>query len=62
MLDSRIEIVIVTGHPDFDPDDLAYRVPPPHKLLYVQKPLLPQEIIRFASTLTAKWQTELEGT
>ena len=60
MLDSRIEIVIVTGHPDFDPDDLAYRVPPPHKLLYVQKPLLPQEIIRFASTLTAKWRTELE--
>ena len=57
-LDSRIEIVMVTGQPDFDPEVLTYRVPPPHKLLYVQKPLLPREIVRFTSTLTAKWRTE----
>ena len=59
-LDSRIEIVIVTGQTDFDLDDLTYRISPPHKLLFLQKPLVPREIIRFASTLTSKWRTEQE--
>jgi len=53
--DPHIEIVIVTGFSDIDPNDIARRVPPVDKLLYLQKPFLPQEIRHFASALGAKW-------
>jgi diguanylate cyclase (GGDEF)-like protein/PAS domain S-box-containing protein len=59
-LDPHIEIVIVTGYSDIHPRDIAQRVLPAHKLLYIQKPFHPQEITQFASALGSKWQTEYE--
>jgi PAS domain S-box-containing protein len=59
-LDANIEIVIVTGHTDIHPRDISYRVPPVHKLLYIQKPFQPREILQFASSLTMKWNLECE--
>jgi len=57
-LDPDVEIVIVTAFSDYQPDDIAARVPPAHKLLYLQKPVYPQELAQFARALGAKWQTE----
>ena len=59
-LDSDIEIVISTGYSDTHPRDIARRVPPVHKLLYLQKPFYSQEIYQFASSLSMKWHTECE--
>ncbi|MCP4400764.1 MAG: EAL domain-containing protein [bacterium] len=58
--DPHIELVIVTGYSDLHPRDIAHRVPPPYKLLYLQKPFHSQEIYQFASTLGTKWRTECE--
>ena len=58
--DSNIEIVIFTGYSDTHPRDITRRVPPAHKLLYIQKPFNSQEIYQFASALSMKWHTECE--
>ncbi|HNT36621.1 MAG TPA: diguanylate cyclase [bacterium] len=58
VLDPFINIVIVTGYSDVDPLEIARRVPPADKLLYVQKPFHVHEIRQFASALTAKWLLE----
>jgi two-component system NtrC family sensor kinase len=57
-LDPRIEIVIATGYADVDPRLIAQRVPPAHKLLYLQKPCHLQEVFHFAFALYAKWEAE----
>ena len=57
-LDPNIQIVIITGHSDFDVCEIAERVPPEDKLLFLQKPVHSQEITQFALALTAKWQSE----
>jgi len=57
-LDPHIEIVIVTGYSDVPTEELVQRVPPADKLLYLQKPLHPQEIWQFATALVSKWHTE----
>jgi len=57
-LDPNIEIVIVTGYSDVDPKNISHRIPPAHKLLYIQKPFHPQEIFQFASAFGSKWQME----
>jgi signal transduction histidine kinase len=59
-LDPNIEIVMVTGYSHHNIGDIAPRVPPAHKLLYIQKPFHPQEIYQFAAALSAKWQMENE--
>jgi len=59
-LDPNIEIVMVTGHTDIHPRDISSRVPPVHKLLYIQKPFQPREILQFASSLSMKWNLERE--
>ena len=59
-LDPNIEIIIVTGYSDIHPRDIARRVPPTHKLLYLQKPFHSREIYQFASALSMKWHTERE--
>ena len=59
-LDDNIEILIMTGYSDVHPSDITRRVPPVHKLLYVQKPFYIQEIYQFASALSMKWHTERE--
>ncbi|SPD74924.1 putative PAS/PAC sensor hybrid histidine kinase [uncultured Desulfobacterium sp.] len=57
-LDKDVEIVIVTAFSDIDSKDISRRVPPAHKLLYIQKPFHPQEIRQFTSALCAKWRLE----
>ena len=52
------QIVIVTGYSDIDSAEIEKRVPPPDRLLYLQKPFHPFEIRQFASTLAARWQVE----
>jgi DNA-binding NarL/FixJ family response regulator len=53
-----VNFVIVTGFFDIDPREIALRIPPEDKLLYVQKPFHVQEIRQFASSLGAKWHSE----
>jgi signal transduction histidine kinase len=60
MLDQNIEIVIVTGYSDIEPQTIARRVLPAHKLLYIHKPFHPSEILQFAAALSAKWRMEGE--
>ncbi len=59
-LDPYIEIVLVTAYLDIKLTDIAHRVPPAHKLLYIQKPFQPQVIHQFASALGSKWRIEHE--
>lgn len=57
-LDPNIQIVMMTGYSDFDITEIAHRVPPEDKLLYIQKPVHSKEIRQFALALTAKWQSD----
>ena len=57
-LDPFVNFVIVTGFFDTDPREIATRIPPEDKLLYVQKPLHLPEILQFAISLGAKWRAE----
>lgn len=59
-LDPYTEIVMVTGYADTKPEEIASRVPPTDKLLYLQKPFHNQEIQHFASALSAKWRSGME--
>jgi PAS domain S-box-containing protein len=59
-LDPDVEVVIITGYSDSYPTDLVHRIPPAHKLLYLQKPIHIQEIFQFISALSMKWHTECE--
>ena len=56
-LDPYVEIVIVTGYSDVPPEEIARRVPPVDRLLYLHKPFNTYEIRQFAFALSAKWQT-----
>ncbi len=57
-IDPNIQIVMMTGYSDFDISEIAHRVPPEDKLLYLQKPIHSQEIQQFALALTAKWESD----
>lgn len=57
-IDPAVQIVVVTAFTDVDPLTIARRVPPIDKLLYIQKPFHPQEILQFATSLCAKWRAE----
>jgi two-component system cell cycle sensor histidine kinase/response regulator CckA len=59
-LDPLVEIVIVTAYTDIHPRDISHRIPPQGKLLYLQKPFHPEEIIQFACALGSKWMMERE--
>ena len=59
-LDPDIQIVIVTGYSDIDPEEISSRVPPEDKLLYIQKPVHAQELRQLASTLTHKWFVDMQ--
>lgn len=54
-LDPYVHIVIVTAYSDFDPEDIARRVPPSDRLLYLEKPFHATEIRRFLWALSTKW-------
>ena len=59
-LDKDVEIVIVTAFSDIHPYEIMRRVPPAHKLLYLQKPCYVLEIRHMARSLSAKWAMERE--
>ncbi|MEE9527277.1 MAG: HD domain-containing phosphohydrolase, partial [Syntrophobacteria bacterium] len=59
-LDPYTEIVMITGYSDTKPDEIASRVPPTDKLLYLQKPFHNLEIQHFAASLSTKWLGEKE--
>ncbi|HOW69419.1 MAG TPA: response regulator [Phycisphaerae bacterium] len=59
-MDPDLQIVIVTAFSDTAPKEIAARVPPVDKLLYLQKPFSPYEIEHCAHALTAKWRRERE--
>jgi PAS domain S-box-containing protein len=57
-LDPMVQIVCITAYSDVDPREISARIPPADKLLYLQKPFDPQEIIQLAWSLAAKWKAE----
>ncbi len=57
-LDPGINIVVVTGYRTTQDGEVANRGPISDKLLYLQKPFHYQEIIQFATALSAKWKAE----
>jgi DNA-binding CsgD family transcriptional regulator/DNA-binding response OmpR family regulator len=57
-IDESINFVIVTGLMGADAQEIAQKVPPADKLLFVQKPLHVQEIRQFAEAMGAKWRSE----
>src|SRR5512133_2220343 len=57
-LDHQINIVFVTGYSDMPLEQIASRVPPADKLLYLQKPLHAAELKQFANALSGKWMAE----
>jgi len=57
-LDPSVQIVIVTSFSEVEPAAIASRVPPADKLLFIQKPFHPGEILQFATSLCAKWRAE----
>ena len=59
-IDPHVNIAIVTGFSDFDPKVIAEKVPPVDKLLYLRKPLHPEEIRHLAVSLSEKWIVERE--
>lgn len=59
-IDPYVEIVIVTGYSDIHPREIARKVPPAHKLLYLQKPFHTYELEQFAFSLSVKWNSEKE--
>jgi two-component system cell cycle response regulator len=58
LISPHTQIVMVTGFDNIDPVEIQERVPPPDRLLYLQKPFHPYEIRQFASTLAARWKAE----
>lgn len=56
--DPHIELVIMTGFSDITVTEIEGRIPPPHKLLYMQKPFHVPELVHLAGALSAKWDTE----
>jgi HD-GYP domain-containing protein (c-di-GMP phosphodiesterase class II) len=57
-LDPLVNIVVVTGYRTPPDSDMVNRANISDKLLYLQKPFHPQEIIQFATALSAKWKAE----
>ncbi len=59
-IDPDAGIVLVTGQARVNILETARSVLPADKLLYLQKPFYPQEILQFASALSEKWRVERE--
>jgi two-component system cell cycle sensor histidine kinase/response regulator CckA len=59
-IDPSVTIIIVTAYSDVDPRAIEGRVPPPDKLLYIQKPITSPEIRQFVSSMGKKWMVEKE--
>ena len=59
-LDPLTNIVLVSGFMRTSPGKSAKKSGGADKLLYLQKPFHRQEILQFATALSAKWQAEVE--
>jgi two-component system, cell cycle sensor histidine kinase and response regulator CckA len=59
-MDPQVEIVVVTGFSDYHPKEISVKVPPAHKLLYMNKPYRIDEIFQTISCLSSKWENERE--
>lgn len=57
-IDPYINFVIVTGMPDIDLNEIASRIPPEDKILYIQKPFHFLELRQFATALSMRWRLE----
>jgi HD-GYP domain-containing protein (c-di-GMP phosphodiesterase class II) len=57
-IDPAANIVLVTGYIGSDSDNLPRHLNFCDRLLFLQKPFHPQEIVQCASALSAKWQAE----
>jgi HD-GYP domain-containing protein (c-di-GMP phosphodiesterase class II) len=57
-LDPRINTVVVTGYRSINSNNTTRQSRFSDKLLYLQKPFHPREIIQFATALGIKWQAE----
>ena len=57
-LDPRIITVVVTGYRSTNTASIDRQARFSDKLLYLQKPFHPREIIQFATALSIKWQAE----
>lgn len=57
-LDPHINTVVVTGYRGTNPSHSTQQTRFSDKLLYLQKPFHPREIIHFATALSIKWQAE----
>ncbi|MCX7591397.1 MAG: ATP-binding protein [Kiritimatiellae bacterium] len=60
-LDPAVNIVLVTGFDDVEPERVAQRIPPPDRLLYMRKPFAPAELRQLALALAAKYSLEKRG-
>jgi putative nucleotidyltransferase with HDIG domain len=59
-LDPLANIVLISGFMRTSPGKSAKKSGGPDKMLYLQKPFHRQEILQFATALSAKWQAEVE--
>ncbi len=59
-LDPYTNIVLVSGFMRAGPEKLTNRTAASDRLLYLQKPFHRQEILQFATALSAKWLAEIE--
>jgi len=57
-LDPYVHILFVTAFTDVDPAQIAGKIPPADRLVYLQKPFHTQEIRQFAASFCAKWRAE----
>ncbi len=57
-IDPYIQIIFITAFTDINPAEIARKVPPADRLLYLQKPFHTQEIRQFAASVCAKWRAE----
>jgi CheY-like chemotaxis protein len=57
-LDPYLNIIIITGYPEMPPLDIARLIPPLGRLIFLQKPVLPLELIQIASVMADKWRAE----
>jgi HD-GYP domain-containing protein (c-di-GMP phosphodiesterase class II) len=57
-LDPVANIVLVTGYTGNEVGNLPQKLKLSDRLLFLQKPFHPQEIVQFASALSAKWRAE----
>ncbi len=59
--DPFVEIVIISGFSDTPAAEIAVRIQPRHKLLYMQKPFHVPELVQLAAAMSAKWESENES-